>query len=203
MTKLQKVLVLLGAPILLHSCAGCQNQTNQFVQDAVAHFYGNAVNVPPSSSATPVVTISIPTRGFCCPAQTVTSGQKAVTIPLRQGDSFYITAAADDPDGVKEVHLYTTGQITCAAPSLPSGIGVIQPVEGLDIAQTSQAKPGQNATTRLSVLYLIDQQQWNTCTQGTHKVIISVFASGTSFGGVTTNTPYVTFDYESDVRFGQ
>lgn len=188
------VIVLASSIWVLYACS--PKQAGDFIDQAIAGFYGQTVTVPLRDTTPPVATLKIPDIGSG--AKTLTTGQPDITIPITKNQSpFFKIAQPDDPEGVKEVDLLGGGVINC---NNGQGIGSRTFVDfpnGVVASDISAAKPRGTATNRRSVIHQINLDEWPCPDASFHLVNVSINmqAAGTNFSGLKTVSPTATFTF--------
>src|SRR5262245_20100500 len=102
-------------PFLVILVAACAQRGCEPLDPLLAQFadtFGSVVPAQPADPTPPTVTLTIPDLGSGQISLTPTSSP--VNISLKPGQSFFVIASAEDPEGVKEVGFRGSFAIECS-----------------------------------------------------------------------------------------
>jgi len=169
------------------------NCTTQITNAIITDFgktFGDVVIVKNSDATPPSVTLT-----FDHPATknriVLKPGDPPLTVPITANDYFYVIAAAEDPDGSKDIRIKGFTRIECKL-----GDDVITKGDGTIFHDfPDSAKPGDTAMTRRWLPYLVSGTSAG-CQGRNAKFLaysVNISAEGENFSGLTNQTPMVTF----------
>lgn len=182
---------ILPATLGVSACNdACGKRAGGFI-DQFAATFGQVVTVPASDSTPPAVTLTIPDQGS---GQIVLGSSSApVQIPMGQ-QGFFVVAAAEDPEGVKEVGFVGESRLQCR--NEKEGIGQIQTATLVGPSDTDNTGPGGQALTRRWLPRFLDDT-YLQCGTGWTRVSASVTlrALGRNFSGPEVVSAAATFTW--------
>ena len=182
------LMVTLGLSACNDGCRkGAENLIDQF-----AATFGQVVTVPQSDSTPPNVTLTIPDQGS---GQIVLNPTSApVQIPMG-ATGFFIVAAAEDPEGIREVGFVGESRVQCR--NEKEGIGSIQIATLLGPSDTDNTSPGGQALTRRWLPRFVDDT-FLQCGTGWTRVSASMTlrALGKNFFGPPVASAPATFTWQ-------
>lgn len=161
-----------------------RNILDQFVKS-----FGQTVSVNPADSSPPTVTLSadLGRRSIV-----LRDGDDPITIHVGEVSSsqFLLVAAAEDPEGVQSICIFTAGRRECSC----GGIGSTSIPTFSPICDAVQVPPGGSATTRRWIVRPVDLRSVSSCGAGcSGGSTLSFSATGKNFGNQETSTPQIIF----------
>lgn len=158
--------------------------------DQFAASFGDVVTVPQADSTPPSVSLTISDRGSG--KIVLTSASAPLRISLDRSDSFFVIAAAEDPEGVKEVGFVGGSRVQCTR----DGVGYIQTATLIGPTDIDNAGAGGQALTRRWLPRFVDDSYLG-CSSGWTFVSASLTlqAQGKNFSGGAAQSAPVTFTW--------
>jgi hypothetical protein len=188
-TTLKLWVYILLATLGVSACNdGCRKSADEFT-DQFAATFGQVVTAPASDSTPPTVTLTIPDQGS---GQIVLGSSSApVQVPMGR-NGFFVVAAAEDPEGIKEVGFVGESRLQCR--NEKEGIGQIQTATLLGPTDTDNTGTGGQALTRRWLPRFVDDT-YLQCGTGWTRVSASVTlrALGRNFSGPEVISAAATF----------
>lgn len=108
-----------------------------------------------ASDQTPPSGITLETHGRTAGELTLPLGATPLAITIGRGDSYFLRAVAEDPDGVREVAIVGTTEKTCTDPVTDAAQHVGPGARALLAKDTSSATVGGTASNMRYVSYVV------------------------------------------------
>jgi hypothetical protein len=182
-------LSVVGALGLAVLSPGCTGGVDTGLLDSFLGTFGEPVTVPQADRSPPQASLIFnhPRTGK---RTVVKPGDAPLSVSLKTTDRFFVIAAADDPQGVKDIRVIGSMEKRCTS----ERVGMKQS-GSLFLSFPDNGGPGDTALTRRWLPFLIDGAQAQSCPSGytLFSYVVSIHGVGENFHGGTSTTPTVTF----------
>lgn len=171
----------------------CTPKIAKSILDDFASSFGDSVTIPESDPTPPLVSLTVPE--FPSGQKVLMPGDSPHSASIGVGDSFFVVAAAEDPEGVKLVQVISHVHVHCTN---DAGIGQLRSFSPIS-TDSDDSGPGDVGLTRrwipqrvsLDYAHCAEPQDFRLTS-----VVIEVKGRGANFSGLTVETPKATFTYE-------
>ncbi len=176
-------------------CANLEEFIDPLI-DQFARSFGQSVPVPATDVTRPLVTLSVPDFVGGGPNLVLDPTSLPLNVEVKPSSiSFYVTAVAEDPEGVKSAAVQGKAVLRC---SNDDGIGQLREAV-IIVASTDDAVIGENSFTRRWILFRVHSDFIHCAERDTFRPIaieFQLFGRGENFGRQVIDTAMAIFTYQ-------